>query len=375
VGSPRPGPTGGQRRTDGPIPALINSDGIVRIDEASPAISVQNVSVTLSSFIHTRRGFLRATVGAAVASLTLVGVTSASAVAAPTKSAKGSTAWCAAHPKAQSKPVCAGAGGTGAGGTGSGSGASDPSMVVTASPNPVVETGPSLVMSVVQVEASPALAGDSVLVSSSQLAASCELVYFIAFRGQFDLNVILTLDDDGNATVELVGENCAPGSDVIEADIESSPYLTALTTLEVDPPVVTTTGLSGYPTPEVEVGDTNGVGNNDIGDSDVFAVFYIETSPAYAEQSVEISSAQLEAGCSTWNWISPNPGGLSEDGTGVNTRTLLPQAILDNDGNAVFGFFGSSCAAGTAQVIADVEAGTHPTYVTSYTIDPPAPTI
>jgi hypothetical protein len=44
-------------------------------------------------------------------------------------------------------------------------------------------------------------------------------------------------------------------------------------------------------------------------------------------------------------------------------------------GNAVFGFFGSSCAAGTAQVIADVEAGSHPTYVLSYTVDPPAPTI
>jgi len=49
------------------------------------------------------------------------------------------------------------------------------------------------------------------------------------------------------------------------------------------------------------------------------------------------------------------------------------QAQIDNDGNAVFGFWGRECAAGTSQVIADVEAGTNPTYVTSYTVEAPAP--
>ena len=116
-------------------------------------------------------------------------------------------------------------------------------------------------------------------------------------------------------------------------------------------------------------------GNNDIGNSDIFAVFYVETSPVYAEQAVEIGSAQLEAGCGGgWVWISPNPNGLSESGTGVNAG-LEAQAILDDDGNAVFGFWGKSCAATTAEVIADVEAGSHPTYLTTYTVLPPAPTI
>lgn len=287
------------------------------------------------------------------------------ASATPLKSTKGSVTWCAHHPERQNKP-CASGGGQG--------GQAAP-MVVTASPNPLVETGSSLVMAVVQVEANPAFAGDNVVVSSSQLAAVCTVVYFIAFRGNFEENVILTLDDDGNATVELVGEDCAPGSSLIEADLMVAPFATALTTLQAQPPVVTPGGLTGYPNPEVEVGDTNAVGANDIGNSDVFAVFYVETSPVYAEQPVEIDSAQLDASCGGgWVWISPDPTGLSESGTGINTG-LEAQAVLDDDGNAVFGFWGKSCAAGTAQVIADVEAGTHTTYITSYTVEPPAPTI
>jgi len=261
------------------------------------------------------------------------------------------------------------------GGSGGASGGPAPVMVVTASPNPLVETGPSVVMTVVQVETSPSYAGDLVNVSSQQLAASCGTVFFIAFRGNFEENVILTLDNDGNATVELVGEDCAPGTNVIEADLMVAPYYTALTTVQALPPVVTTEGLTGYPNPEVETGDANGVGKNDIGNSDVFAVFYVETNPVYAEQSVEIDSAQLDASCTaSWVWISPNPTGLSRSGVGINTG-LEAQAQLDDDGNAVFGFFGSGCAAGTSQVIADVEAGSHPTYVTAYTVDPPAPTI
>ncbi|HEY7947101.1 MAG TPA: hypothetical protein VID75_05470 [Acidimicrobiales bacterium] len=250
-----------------------------------------------------------------------------------------------------------------------------PVMVVTASPNPLVETGPSLVMAIVRVATSPSFSGDTVIVSSTQLAASCGVVYFVPFQGTNGENVILTLDNDGNATVIVVGQDCAPGSSVIEADLTDVPYYTALTTLKMEPPVTTPAGVTGYPNPEVEVGDANTVGNNDIGNSDIFTVFYVETDPVYAEQPVEISSAQLEAGCGEgWVWISPNAGGVSASGVGVNTNPPA-QAILDDDGNAVFGFFGKSCAAQTAQVIADVEAGSHPTYVTTYTVEPPAPQI
>jgi hypothetical protein len=298
--------------------------------------------------------------------MSLAGVASA----APAPVTKGSPTWCAHHPAKKDKPVCTG--GATAGGTGSGT--TDPAMVVTASPDPVMETG-GVIMTVVQIETNPSFAGDQVEVSSTQLAASCETVYYVPFIGVVGELDFLTLDGDGNATAIIVGEQCDPGSDVIDADLVVAPYDTALTTLQVVPPNVTSPGVTGYPNNEVEVGDANGIGNNDIGNSDIFAVFEVETNPVYAEQQVDIDSAQLDASCGEeWTWISPNPTGLSRSGTGVNLG-LPADAILDDDGNAVFGFYGRSCAAGTADVIADVEAGTYPTYITTYTVDPPAPTI
>jgi hypothetical protein len=113
------------------------------------------------------------------------------------------------------------------------------------------------------------------------------------------------------------------------------------------------------------------------GDSDVYAVFYVETDPVYAEQPVEIGSAQLEARCGEgWVWEAGNFGASPVDnspvpGVGANTGEEVT-TTLDDDGNAVFIFKGASCAAGPSQVIADVEAGTHPTYVAQFTVLPPA---
>jgi hypothetical protein len=84
-------------------------------------------------------------------------------------------------------------------------------------------------------------------------------------------------------------------------------------------------------------------------------VFYVETNPVYAEQPVEINSAQLQDRCGLgFTWTTELGGTTS--------------STLDDDGNAVFVFFGSSCAAGPSEVIADVEAGTHPTYTTTFNI-------
>ena len=62
-------------------------------------------------------------------------------------------------------------------------------------------------------------------------------------------------------------------------------------------------------------------------------------------------------------------------GVGATTTGGTANTILDDDGNAVFIFGGISCASGPSQVIADVLAGSHPTYVTEFTVEPPAPTI
>ncbi len=262
----------------------------------------------------------------------------------------------------------------GGGGSGTGTGGASPAPItVQVDPNPLVETGQSYVAATIQVETSPSFAGDAVNIDSSQLEAACADVYYRTLQGpvggEDDIQVIL--DDDGNVTVLVVGYDCAPGTSVVEADLMVAPFYTALTTLHAEPPVVTPTGLTGYPTTsgtvttgEVETGDTNA-----SGDSDVYAVFYVETNPVYAEQDAEISSAQLEDRCITGSqWYAITPTGVHDASAGAISQ-------IDDDGNVVFLFVGSSCAAGSSQVIADVLAGTHPTYTTTFNINPPQPTI
>jgi len=285
-----------------------------------------------------------------VVALPLLGM-SGVASAAKVKAAKG----------CHKTHTCKSGGGSGTGGTGG----TLPPITVQVDPNPLVETGPSLVAAVIQVETSPLFAGDPVDISSQQLTNACGGIVGFLSNTTAGLNdVTVTLDDDGNASVVVEGTDCAPGQNLIEADLDVAPYITGTTTLAVNPPAVTTTGMAGYPTTsgivttgEVETGDTAATG-----ESNVYGIFYVETDPVYAEQPVEISSTQLQDRCGggfTWTTFLG----------GTDTSTL------DNDGNAVFVFLGSSCAAGSSLVIADIEAGIHSTYTTSFNIEPPEPTI
>jgi hypothetical protein len=267
------------------------------------------------------------------------------------------------------------------GGAGSGTGGATPApMTVQIDPNPATETSES-VIDVIQVETSPSLAGDFVNISSSQFAASCQS--FAGFDTFYNIaqgpdSVEVPLDDDGNATVLIGGQGCAPGPSVVDASLVEAPYYTALATIVTLPPVVTAPGLTGYPTSsgtvtggEVETGDTGAP----EGGSFVFAVFNVETNPVYAEQTVEISSTQLQARCGT-SWIFGSfRQGEDSDGPGDPLSPATATTTLDDDGNAQFFFAGSSCAAGDSTVTADVEAGTHPTYTTTFTVLPPQPTI
>ena len=233
-------------------------------------------------------------------------------------------------------------------------------LSVTVSPNPLVETGTSDVNAVVQVEACASFAGDTVNIVSQQLGLSCSALAFGSLQPGFTagLNSIqVILDDDGNVTVSLTGSNCAPGSNLIEADLVKAPYLTATTTLVVMPPELTPTGVSGFPANEVETGDTTASGF-----SDVYAVFYVETDPVYAETTVQITSPELLSRCL---------GGVTWTSNQGTTHGASATATVDNDGNAVFAFTGSSCAAGTSTVTGDLLSGAHTTYTTAYTILPP----
>jgi hypothetical protein len=301
----------------------------------------------------TRIRILRAVALVVVVALPLLGM-SGVASAAKVKAAKG------CHKTHTCKKKGGGSGSGGSGGAGSG-----PVITVQVDPNPLVETGPSLVTAVIQVETSAIFAGDPVDVSSLQLSNACGGIVGFLSNTTAGLNdVTLTLDNDGNASVVVEGTDCAPGQDLIEADLIMAPYLTATTTLMVNPPAVTTPGVAGYPTTsgivttgEVETGDTTSTG-----ESNVYGIFYVETDPVYAEQPVEISSDQLQNRCGAgFTWTTFLGGG--------NT------SVLDNDGNAVFVFFGSSCAAGSSVVTADIEAGVHTTYTTNFNINPPQLTV
>ena len=264
-----------------------------------------------------------------------------------------------------------------ASGGGRGTGGAPAPITVQIDPNPLVETGQSYVAATIQVETSPWFAGDPVSISSSQLQAACGgwIEFYSTADGVHDFNphnhIEVILDDDGNATVLVVGYDCAPGPSVIEADLNQAPYYTALATLDAEPPTVTAPGVTGYPITsgtaaggEVETGDTPL-----SGDSDVYAVFYVETDPVYAEKPVEISSPELIDRCgggALWSSITP---------TGITPVTPQASSNLDDDGNAAFVFFGVSCAAGPSTVVADVGAGTHPTYTTTFNVLPPQPTI
>jgi hypothetical protein len=336
------------------------------------------MSATKSTRTTIHRSFVRMTALTVVIAMPVLGMSGIAS--AKTKATKGSAAWCAKHAK---RAVCS----TAAGG-GSGSGGSTgtaPAITVTASPNPLVETGQSEVHAIIQVQTSPSFAGDAVNIDSSQLSASCNGgIEFENLQSGSTVDAPHTsrnqidaiLDDDGNATVVVDGVDCAPGTSVIEADLEVAPFITALTTLVVLPPAVTPEGVTGYPalsgvSQEIETGDTSA-----SGDSNIYAVFYVETSPVYAEQTVEINSAQLDSRCiEGWRW---EPGNALGVGLGAgysdpvfSPLTTIPSTILDDDGNAVFVFKGISCASGPSEVIADVMAGTHPTYTTTFTVNPP----
>jgi hypothetical protein len=205
----------------------------------------------------------------------------------------------------------------------------------------------------------------------------------------FTNQVILTLDNDGTADAVVSGTDCAPGTDIFDGSLLKAPFTTELFTLTVAAPNMTTAGVTADPASEVETGDTAA-----SGDSDVYAVFYVEGDPVWAEQEAEITDPQLEASCGGgWIWEPGNTtliGGASSgniSGNPANTGTAFPNlpttsnqepfTTIDDDGNAVFTFMGISCAAasGGSTAIADIAfnlVGSHPTVVGTFTVLPPS---
>jgi len=274
---------------------------------------------------------------------------------------------CAKHPH---RAGCTSGGGGGTGGTGG----TPPNIIVSVSPDPVQEVGTSEIDVVVQVEALAIFANQKVDISSQQLFLDCLSLTWRSSASGTTSQIIGTgagvtgvlLDNDGNATVELQGEDCAPGSNLVEADLGAAPYTTATATLTASPPGVTKfPTITGAPNPEVETGD-NAPGN---AESQVYANFLIEENPVYAEQIVEVTSAQLTNRCEPGTTLWSSTPGVGGGGTTLGTTGVT--AVLDNDGNADVTFEGISCASGPSLIDAELVGGTHDTFTTTYVINPP----
>ena len=280
---------------------------------------------------------------------------------------------CKLHPN---RAKCQAGGGGGTGGTGG----TPPNIIVSVSPNPVQEVGASEINVVVQVEALAIFANQKVDISSQQLSLDCLTLVWKSSADNTPSDQIsigtnaagvtgVLLDNDGNATVELQGEDCAPGANLVEADLEGAPYTTATATLTASPPGVTKyPTITGAPNPEVETGD----GAPANAESQVYANFLIEENPVYAEQIVEVTSAQLTNRCEPGKTLWSSTPGVGGGGTLIGTTGVT--AVLDNDGNADVTFEGISCAAGDSLVDAELVGGTHDTFTNDFVISPPAVT-
>jgi hypothetical protein len=104
----------------------------------------------------------------------------------------------------------------------------------------------SSVLTIVQVEFPPVFAEEHVYVDASQLYARChndpKLTWLVPEKEGFSLtseaeHFQLTLDNDGNAFVVLIGaSSCAAGTSLIEASLENAPYTTYTTNFTIEPP-------------------------------------------------------------------------------------------------------------------------------------------
>jgi len=323
-----------------------------------------------------------------VAAMPLFGLAGVASASNPVGSAK----WCANHPKLAKttyKAICAastaGGGGTGTGGTGG----TPPNLIVSAAPDPVQEVGTSEADFIIQVEALAIFANQTVTISSQQLALDCTSVSWKDSAGGStaisasigtgnEPTAPVTLDNDGNATVEVQAEDCAPGTNLIEADLTKAPFTTVTSELTLSPPTESYTAAGGptvtaAPNPEVETGD----GGSGDAASQVYVNFLVEENPVYAEGLVDVTSEQLTARCGLGTPVwSSTEGDLGEGGTAIMSAgvTVGVNAELDNDGNADVTFEGLSCAPGPSLIDVELIGGSHDSFGTTFTISPPAVT-
>lgn len=179
-------------------------------------------------------------------------------------------------------------------------------------------------------------------------------------------DITVYTDNDGNATVALIGNGCTKGTSLITADLVNDGYETVTTQFTVEGPKTTTPGLTLIPQKEVEDDYT----------SSVVTIAEVEFPAEDAEKYVDINSPQLYNRCQGPGslkllWIPPF--GSGED---IGIGPDYPDRVqLDNDGNAFVVMVGSdSCAAGPSLVEASLEVKPYTTETKVFTIEAPRET-
>jgi len=251
-----------------------------------------------------------------------------------------------------------------------------PICVLSASPTAFVEQGlearTSSVAFVFNVGCQPEYGESIVELHSPQLNNACHgtLKWYSASggddvvalsRGTDDADPLsvgagesfdVRLDDDGNAeAVVWGGPSCGATSALVEASLDTAPYVTALAVVDIKPPTDTPPGLTIWPSKQIEDSTT----------SSVATIFYAEYPSAFSEDPVEFSDAQLYDRCAggiTW---------IGSDDVTLATHTKSVVTTLDDNGNAfVVALAGPSCASGATLGTADLVGPPYTTYANTF---------
>jgi len=261
--------------------------------------------------------------------------------------------------------------------TGSGSAGA---CVVNALPSSFMDQGEfgasSSIADVIEVECEDVYAEHHVRISANELYSRCDqdLHWRTPTANQPERNiwgftegssVETTLDNDGNATVVVLGgPSCAAGESLISAHLTEAPYTTVTTGFTVLPPRPTTPGVIVSEPTKIEGEEY----------SDVATIVQVEFPPVFAEEYVNVDFSQLKSRCKYGKGtevITMSDKGYPNVVRGEEDETLK----LDNDGNAFMILIGNaSCAAGTSLIEASLEAAPYTTYTGEFTVEPPVPT-
>ena len=235
----------------------------------------------------------------------------------------------------------------------------------------------SSIADVIEVECEDVYAEHHVRISANELYSRCDqdLHWRTPTANQPEKNIFgftegssveTTLDNDGNATVVVLGgPSCAAGESLISAHLTEAPYTTVTTGFTVIPPRPTTPGVIVTEASKIEGEEF----------SDVATIVQVEFPPVFAEENVNVDFSQLKSRCKFGEGtevVTMSDEGHPHVVRGEEDETLK----LDNDGNAFMILIGNaSCASGTSLIEASLEEAPYTTYTGEFTIEPPQPTL